>query len=118
MHQGGSGSRLFVVEGGLDALVLDGMYMKNVIVRNSRVIYEGGPVRLENVSFVNCTFVLSERQPVRELGDSILQATSVHFEQVGPSAVYLPETADSALFRYLPVHRSADYSRSVIMFSR
>jgi hypothetical protein len=72
---------LFVVEGGVDFLVLDGMYMKNVIVRNAKIIYEGGPVKLENVYFVNCTFTLAKSQPVRELSNVILRAASVDFSK-------------------------------------
>lgn len=81
MHQSPSKVRLFVINGGVDSIVLDGMYMKNVIIRNARVIYEGGPVQLENVSFVNCTFLLAQKQPVKQLGDAILQTASVDFTQ-------------------------------------
>ncbi len=78
-QQQGSGIGMFVIEGDADFIVLDGMYMKNVILRNARVIYEGGPVRLESVYFVNCTFVLKQAQPTRRLGGEILQAESVNF---------------------------------------
>lgn len=71
---------LFVVEDGWGSVVLDGMYMKNVIVRNAKVIYEGGPVKLENVYFVNCSFTLTKSRPaVRRLSDSILRTASVDF---------------------------------------
>jgi hypothetical protein len=76
---------LFVVEGGVDFLVLDGMYMKNVVVRNARIIYEGGPVKLENVYFVNCSFTLTNSRPVRELSNAILRAASVDFSNARPS---------------------------------
>ena len=55
-HSESSGIGLFVLEGKADGIVLDHMYMKNVIVRNSDVYYEGGKTRLENVYFVNCEF--------------------------------------------------------------
>ena len=56
-HREGSEFTYFVLEGGPNATIgLDGFYLKNVIVRNSSVSYDGGPVRLENVYFVNCTF--------------------------------------------------------------
>lgn len=75
------GSRIgfFVIEGGRDFIVLDGMHMKNVILRNARVIYEGGPIKLENVSFVNCTFDLRESGPTRRFSQTMLQATSINF---------------------------------------
>lgn len=85
----GSGFGFIVMEGGNEAIVLDGMYMKNVIVRNARVIYNGAPVRLENVYFVNCTFryplleklPLELQNPVRNLSDAILEAASVNFSK-------------------------------------
>jgi hypothetical protein len=39
-----------------NALLLDGLYLKNVIIKDTRVVYHGGAVKLENVYFVNCTF--------------------------------------------------------------
>ena len=91
----GSGFGFFVIEGGNEAVVLDGMYMKNVIVRNARIIYNGAPVRLENVYFVNCTFRFPlteqlhlDRQiqgPVRKLSDAILEATAVNYSTVAPA---------------------------------
>jgi hypothetical protein len=70
---------LFVVNGGLDAIMLDGMYMKNVIIRNAAIFYGGGKVRLENVTFVNCTFSFITNKPTFKLGDAILQAAQVTF---------------------------------------
>ena len=52
----GSEFAFFIIEGGGDAIILDGEYMKNVIVRGADIEYNGGPVVLENVYFVNCTF--------------------------------------------------------------
>jgi hypothetical protein len=36
--------------------VLDGFYLDNVVFENANIIYHGGPVILQNVRFVNCTF--------------------------------------------------------------
>jgi hypothetical protein len=36
--------------------VLDGFYLDNVAFENAHIIYHGGPVILQNVRFVNCTF--------------------------------------------------------------
>jgi len=36
--------------------ILDGFSWKNVVFINSRIIYHGGPVILDNVTFVNCKF--------------------------------------------------------------
>jgi hypothetical protein len=37
-------------------VLLDGNFMKNVVIQDSRIVYRGGPMELENVYFVNCTF--------------------------------------------------------------
>jgi hypothetical protein len=89
----GSGFGFFVVEGGNQAIVLDGMHMKNVIVRNARIIYNGAPVRLETVYFVNCTFRfplfeqfhLAPQGPIRNLSDAILESTAVNFSTTIPA---------------------------------
>jgi hypothetical protein len=89
----GSGFGFIVVEGGNQAVVLDGMYMKNVIVRNARIIYNGAPIKFENVYFVNCTFRfplieqfhLDRQGPVRNLSHAILEATAVNFSTVAPA---------------------------------
>jgi hypothetical protein len=39
---------------------LDGMLLRNVIFQNLRIVYQGGPLFMKNVYFVNCTF---EMQP-------------------------------------------------------
>lgn len=89
----GSGFGFFVIDGGNEAIVLDGAYMKNVIVRNARIVYNGASVRLENVYFVNCTFRFplieqfhpDRQKPVRHLSDAILQATAVNFSTIAPA---------------------------------
>jgi hypothetical protein len=46
-----------------NALLLGGLYAKNVIVKNSKVVYHGGPLKLDNVYFVNCTFEIFHQTP-------------------------------------------------------
>lgn len=83
----GSGFGFLVLDGGDASIGLDGMYMKNVIVRNVVVDYGGGPVKLENVYFVNCTFRLKKTVPVREFSTRMLQAAAISFTTVSaPSA--------------------------------
>jgi hypothetical protein len=40
---------------------LDSMYVRRAIFRNSVIVYRGGPVVLDNVTFVNCTFQIAQR---------------------------------------------------------
>lgn len=58
-----SGARFFVVNikreyADSTAIYLDTLFLKNVIIRNSLVLYTGGALRLENVYFLNCKFVI------------------------------------------------------------
>ncbi len=70
----------FIINGGHDVIVLDGELMKNVIIRNADVEYSGGPVVLENVYFVNCTFVSFRLTPKGvDLGKTLLASASATF---------------------------------------
>jgi hypothetical protein len=60
-------------------LVLDNLYLKNVIVRNTRVVYGGGPVRLQNAYFVNCTFEFEPTPGARGLATAVLTEPAVTF---------------------------------------
>jgi hypothetical protein len=53
-----SGDAYLTVEGG--APVLDDMHLKNVVIRNAFVVYNGGKLELENVYFINCTFQIAK----------------------------------------------------------
>jgi len=61
--------------------LLDTMYLRRVIFRNSHIIYKGGPIVLQEVYFINCTFEI-ERHPVgQSLANAILSsAHSVTFK--------------------------------------
>jgi hypothetical protein len=77
----GSEFAFIEIEGGLDTIVLDGEYMKHVIIKNADVQYDGGPIRLEDVYFVNCVFHSRFKLTPTSirLGREILTATSVKF---------------------------------------
>jgi hypothetical protein len=62
------------------ALILDMTYLKNIVIRNATVRYGGGPVRLENVYFVNCTFEV----PARPVGQSFAETVLSH----GPATTF------------------------------
>ncbi len=76
-----SGPALLIVEvGENDAMVLDGAYIKNVIIRNTTVQYSGGPLVLDNVYFVNCSFELVPKTNSRQLADVILTSAAATFK--------------------------------------
>ena|SRR5438552_6202768 len=57
---------------------LDGSYYKNAIFENMRIIYRGGLLTLENVTFVNCVFDLPQSNPGTVLlASKVLQSTHV-----------------------------------------
>ena len=55
---------------------LDGLSIKNFIFVNAIVRYDGGAVRLENVRFINCLFVIflpvQPSAPARQFADELL----------------------------------------------
>jgi hypothetical protein len=64
------GNSLIFLTGG--ALTLDQMQLKDVVLRNSHVVYNGGQVEIENVYFVNCTFEMSPLPNSASLAKAIL----------------------------------------------
>ena len=61
-------------------LSLDGAYLRNVIIKNSTVVYKGGPTHLENVYFVNCRFDISTQANVQEFASAVLSSTPTDFQ--------------------------------------
>ena len=76
----GSGFGLIVVEGKAWSVLLDGMRMKNVIVRNATVEYSGGALDLENVYFVNCKLEIHLSPAGKRLGEELLASAAVTFK--------------------------------------
>lgn len=56
---------------------LDGMRMKNVIIKDSKVIYAGGPASLTDVHFINCTFDLLPKKNQLDLADEIFSGGGI-----------------------------------------
>jgi hypothetical protein len=61
------------------AVKLDGYYLKNVILRDLRLSYQGGPVRLENVYFVNCTFDIKPGLETEKFALAMLGSNALSF---------------------------------------
>jgi hypothetical protein len=78
------GSHFVLIEGKADSIVLDGVFLKNVVIKDADVIYDGGPTQLENVYFVNCTLHFHLRPKSIALSHQILAYTPVSFS--APSA--------------------------------
>jgi hypothetical protein len=57
---------------GAGSIRLDGMHLRNVIFRDMRISYNGGPLIMKNVYFVNCTFEISHNPTGQKLATAIL----------------------------------------------
>jgi hypothetical protein len=62
-------SVLFAVGGGQ---ILDGMQLRNVVFNNVRIVYNGGPLRMTNVYFINCTFEMQVVKNTQDLAIALL----------------------------------------------
>jgi hypothetical protein len=60
-------------------VVLDNTQFRHVIIYNAHIIWEGGPIIMQDVYFINCTFNLP-REKGQSLAATILSNTSVDFQ--------------------------------------
>ncbi len=72
-----NGPAFLVVTGG--GVTLDKMHLRNVIFVNVHVVYSGGPVQLQNVSFLNCTFQVAPVTNGRQFAEAVLAGPSTVF---------------------------------------
>jgi hypothetical protein len=63
--------------------ILDGHHLKNIVLVNITVYYGGGPVILENVTFVNCIFTLAQQDKCVSFGRSLFASNPVTFHTTG-----------------------------------
>jgi hypothetical protein len=79
------GPAWIVAEGG--EVGLAGIQLRNIVFRNVRISYVGGPLIMKNVYFVNCTFKMEVNPTTRQLAFVLLAPTpSISFHSVaGPS---------------------------------
>jgi len=61
---------------------LEGMYLRHVILQDLTVSYIGGPVKLEDVSFIDCKFDFRNDEDGRKLGEEILKSSPVSINLV------------------------------------
>ena len=57
---------------------LDHVEWKDVTFLDATIIYRGGPVKLENVQFKDCRFLIDYSAAGRELGKTLLSSTQVN----------------------------------------
>ena len=71
------GKQVILLEGG--GVKLDGMVLRNVVIRNTVVSYSGGPISLDNVIFVNCVFLLPNEAQPRNFATMVLNQQAITF---------------------------------------
>lgn len=64
-----------------NAISIDDSNYRHVVLQNVEVHYSGKPMMLEDVIFVNCTFVFENTAPARKLVDDLLVASSINFNE-------------------------------------
>lgn len=69
-----NGPRYISAEGG--AVILDGMELKNVVFSNTQIVYNGGPLRMTDVYFLNCTFAMRQNHNAQNLAAAILSPSA------------------------------------------
>jgi hypothetical protein len=52
--------------------VLDNGYWRNFTFENMKITYKGGPMALENVTFINCTFDMPQVQQSDKFSSALL----------------------------------------------
>lgn len=71
------GNQYVIVAG--SQVKIDGLQMKNVIFQGVKIIYEGGPLLINNVYFVNCTFEIPKERRGQDLVFALLQSPITSF---------------------------------------
>jgi hypothetical protein len=64
------GNEFIIVEGGEP--ILDNMELKNVVFTSGQIVYRGGPLVMDNVVFVNCTFQIVQEANGQKVSTAIL----------------------------------------------
>ncbi len=59
--------------------MLDGMILRHVVLRKTKVFYNGGDTSLQDVIFVDCTFTLKNEPTARMFALSVLAHSQVTF---------------------------------------
>ena len=57
--------------------VANSLIFKNIAFKDVRVIYNGGPLKLDNVYFVNCTFELQPSDKSKVLAETLLASNAI-----------------------------------------
>jgi hypothetical protein len=70
----GSGLQYLIITDEPGTIRLDDMFIKNVIFENMTFSYHGGPIKMENVYFVNCKFNFANDKRSKDLLLAVLRS--------------------------------------------
>jgi hypothetical protein len=73
------GTPQLILTGG--AVSLDDKYVRHAIFQGVEIHYTGRPLILQDAMFIDCTFILENTQPGRQLGQVLLASLIVNFEK-------------------------------------
>jgi hypothetical protein len=71
------GNAILLGTGG--SMSLDEMHLRHVLLNGVEIHYSGRPLVMEDVVFLNCTFVMDNTEPSRELAQAIAVDANVKF---------------------------------------
>ncbi|MGA2358638.1 MAG: hypothetical protein ABSF66_06535 [Terriglobales bacterium] len=74
------GRAFYIASGTGVELLLDGYHLKNVVFHDVQINYSGGPLVMQNVYFVNCTFHIQPSHNAQQLTTAVLNSTSINFQ--------------------------------------
>lgn len=80
-RQSQQGPKYYVVEGKGFEFSLDGYRMRNVVFRNARVAYDGGPAVIQNLYLVNCEFKFKPTTDWKRLSEVLFAKAAVNFSK-------------------------------------
>jgi hypothetical protein len=89
------GPRGIIAEFQNNPIKIDGQWLKNVVFRKTLIVYHGGPIRLENVYFVDCTFQMDNLAPARSLGERLLSEAAISFDITAVGLIRQPYASSS-----------------------
>jgi len=76
----GSAGYLRLVGKGQPTPDLDGFHFRNIVFENLRIVYKGGSLTLENVTFINCSFDFQIHKTSINLAVALLKEPAISFK--------------------------------------
>jgi hypothetical protein len=79
-NRANAATQYFFIDGTHFAFILDGYHIRNAIIKGAKIIYDGGPLILENVYFVDCTFEIKHAPLYQDFANAILAKVPANYK--------------------------------------